>query len=389
MSRVAIGVAVCIVLGVLLGVGLGPLASSLSARTISSTPFNAVDPSQVTVEEAAGEVEVSEGGLAWRRLTEGETLSRPLSIRTAGLEGFVRVAVKGAQLVIAHDAEVHLGARGKGLAFQVDRGLVLAHRQKQPVHAMVPQRELDVTGQTFGIWVRRDRVVLAVLANQTQVRHRDDEPRTYSFGREVTVIGGGLEPAVLPSKLEMDVITKRKVGRLSRIAGRTWPSASVLAFGRNGFEPVDLTRGGTFAVQVPGDMPAPGTLISLDAAGRWAEFGAPSRRLEQVVHDLQAGRARRAPRVAPDPSAVDAAPPVRDGRQARNESASAGDDREDDRAEERSRRRRNNREARRSSDDGPKPEPPPPPPPKKRRKNAPSVPSIDEFEDEELDETAL
>ena len=243
---------------------------------------------------------------------------------------------------------------------------MLAHRARQDVRALVPAQEVDVRGRAFGLWVQPKRVLVSILVDKATITYRDNGPQDFSFHREVVLNKGRLEPSVLPAELSVDVVTKKKVGNLSRIAGRTWANSRVYAFGPDGFEEIPLTRGGTFAVQVPGDLPAPGTLVAVDSVGRWAEFDHPSRRLEQVLHDLKTGRDRQSPVPKVQATRPPQLAPRRAQRQERRESRS-----DTPRPERRDKPERPNK-------DKPLPE-----------GDFPSGPSIDELEDEELDESAL
>ena len=343
----AIGFGAMLVVGLVLGFSLGPLTSGVAAQSMldRAMPSKDADPSRVNIEEVSGEVWARSEGPGWRPLAAGDVLRRPATFRTVGLDGYVRLSVKGARLVIAQESVAHLGAAGTGLTFQVDEGLVLAYREKQPVRALVPTYEFEVSGQAYGIWVRPDQVNVAILEGKAEMRHRDAEPETFSFGREVTLRKGSLEPAVMPPTLNAEVISKRRSGSKSRIAARTWDNARVYSFGRDGFEEVKLKRGGTFTIRVPGDKPAPGTLIALDAAGRWAELEQPSRRLEQVLHDLKTGQRRRA-REAPQTEVDDSKSRGSETRRSRRRS----DD--DQSSERRGRKERKERRERKPDAEG-------------------------------------
>ena len=368
-QKLAIGIAAPVILGLALGLGLAPLASGLMAQTVANQPIDGPDPTRVFIEEAAGVVQVRSGRSGWRPVSEGDVLIRPVTMRTKGFDGYVRLRVKGGRLIASREATVHVGSAGLGLTFQVDRGLALAYREKQPIRILVPHRELDVSGKGYGVWVRPDRVNVAVLAEKVDISYRGEDPEKFSFGREVTVRKGAVEPSVMASELTVESITSRRSGSRTRIAARTSINARVYAYGSDGYEEVDLTRGGTFAIQVPGELPEPGALVALDAAGRWAEFNAPSRRLEKVIHDLKTS-ARRPARPTPSgPSKIEAR---KDRSRRRADSADSS---------EGSRRRR-----RRAADDaapsGSEPAR------SKPSGELPSPPPIDD-QDDDLDETAL
>ncbi len=288
----AVTIAAPILLGILLGLCLRPMAESLAVRPMSMSPFHPHDTSRVIVEEVNGEVWAQWGAPGWRQVRVGDEVRRPLSLRTVGIDGFVRVGVKGAKLSMGNDAVVHVGAAGVGLGVQVEAGLMLAYRSKQAVRALVPKHEVEVQGPSFGIWALPDRVNVAVIDGDAEIRSRDADPEKVLAGREVTIRRGRLDASNMADTLSIELITKRRVGRRSRIAARTAANAVVFAYDGDGFEEIELTRGGTFAVQVPGELPEPGTLVALDAAGRWAELDRPSRRLEQVLADLKSGKPR-------------------------------------------------------------------------------------------------
>ena len=325
----AIGFAVTTLLGAGFGAGVIPYsASQLEPRALADSRASAApDPSTVTIEEVSGGVSIRTASEGWRRIAEGQVLRRPLTIRTRGIDGYVRLFVKGTRMVIAQEALVHLGAAGRGFSFQVDDGLVLAYRDKQRARALVPLQQAEIKGQAFGVWVQPRRTIVSILEGETTIRYQGQK-QSFSFNREVVLNRGVFTPAVLPSQLTVDVITKRKIDKQSRIAARTWPNSRVYAFGTEGFQQIELSRGGTFAIQVPGDMPAPGTLIALDAAGRWAELDQPSRRLEQVLHDLKTGRGLRSrpQQVNDDATVVRSPPPSAPPPPARPRPSSPADD---------------------------------------------------------------
>ena len=283
-----------VIVGLALGLGLGSLTATEPAELPTQAARPQPDPSRVVVEQVQGEVWARADGLQWRPIAEGDAIRRPVSFRTVGIDGYVRISVKNTRIAVAQDSIVHFGGAGMGLPFQVDQGVVLAYREKQAVRAIVPAQELDVIGSAFGIWVRPDRVEVAVLGDKVEIRHRDDPAASFAVGREVSIRNGQVEASMMAPKLTIELITKRRVGGKSRIAARTWLNAQVFAFGEDGYEEVELTRGGTFAIQVPGEFPDPGTLIAIDSAGRIAEIDRGSKSLEQVLDDLKAGRSRRA-----------------------------------------------------------------------------------------------
>ena len=285
----------------------------LGRATDVDEPLNLHDTSRVIVEEVNGEVWAQWGAPGWRQVRVGDEVRRPLSLRTVGIDGFVRVGVKGAKLSIGNDAVVHVGAAGVGLGVQVESGLMLAYRSKQAVRALVPKHEVEVLGPSFGIWALPDRVNIAVIDGDAEIRSRDADLEKVLAGREVTIRRGRLDKSNMAETLSIELITKRRVGRRSRIAARTAANAVVFAYDGDGFEEIELTRGGTFAVQVPGELPEPGTLVALDAAGRWAELEQPSRRLEQVLADLKSGKPRATHTVPQD----DGAEGVRSAQSAR------------------------------------------------------------------------
>ncbi len=367
--RVA-GIGAPVVVGLILGLGIGPLASGTSAPLVSGDSVG-VDPSIVTIEEVTGEVRVRTApGSGWRSVETGDTVVRPVTIRAMGLDAFARMTVKGTRIIVAHDSRVHIGATGTGMTVQVEEGLLLAYREKQPVVTLVPSEGIDVRGHGYGVWVREGLVTVAVLADSAEVSVGTDEPTAYPFGREVTIESGRAEQAAMGTELTIEEITKRRRGRRSRISARTASGARVFKFGRDGFEEIDVRDSGTFRVTVPGETPAPGGLIALDAAGRWAELDRPSRRLEQVVHDLKTGRPQPA-RIIPRPDPVaDRASSRRPDRRPRRSDDSA----------ERSRADGEDRDSRRGPDEQPERSP---------ESEMPEPPPLDEVDQEELDERAL
>ncbi|MEO1334899.1 MAG: hypothetical protein AAFV29_04625, partial [Myxococcota bacterium] len=158
----------------------------------------------------------------------------------------------------------------------------------------LPAYEADVIGQTFGIWAEPDQAHVSVLAQDLEIINRKNPPQKFSFGREIALREGRLEPSVMPAQLVLEEVSSRRSGRRTRFAGRTSFNAKVFAFKGEGFEPVELTTGGTFVVRFRADKPEPGALFAMDAAGRWAELDNPSRRLEQVIEDLKSGKSRDA-----------------------------------------------------------------------------------------------
>ncbi|MEM7675664.1 MAG: hypothetical protein AAF449_06635 [Myxococcota bacterium] len=294
-------------------------------------------------------------GPGWRSVDVGDVLVRPASFKTVGFNGYVRFSVRGARLIAQQDAVVHIGAPGPGLVFQIDRGLILAHRNKQQMRALLPAYEADVVGQTFGAWVGAKVAHVSVLAKDLEIIHRKSPPQKFSFGREIALREGRLDPSIMPSKLVLEKVNARRSGRRTRIAGRTSFNARVFAFKGDGFERVDLTTGGTFVVRFRSENPEPGALFAMDSAGRWAELDSPSRRLEQVIEDLRTGQPR-----GPRPDLAMSARPLQETA---------------DKQTRRPRRRSSDRETQA--------------PKKKKRAEPLAPPPAPASEDEELDETAL
>ena len=310
-AKLAVGFAGPILAGVILGFIVGPIMSGegADARDIGRQP--GFDPDVVVIEQAHGDVQVRSVDKNWASVADDSVLRRPATFRTEGIDGYVRIAVKGARIVISQDAVVHLGAAGVGLTMHVERGLAVAYRAKQPVRAVVPERELDIVGQAFGIWVRPDQVNVAILEGDAEIRYRDATPERFAVGREVRIEDDQVEPSVMATELGLKVISERKSGSRYKIAGQTGTNARLFALdGDDGFKEVELTRGGTFSIRVKAERPAAGSLFAFDAAGRWAEFGKPSRRLGRVLEDLKNGADRR-PFVVADP---DEAPEITDER---------------------------------------------------------------------------
>ena len=368
----AVGTVVPVVLGAVFGLGLRPATQNLAVRPMAAGEINVPDQSRVVVEEVVGEVWADWGTPGWRRIRVGDEVRRPVTLRTRGVDGYVRVGIKGGRLAATHNALIRVGAAGSGLAFTVDRGLALVHRASQPVQVLVPANGVDVTGNTFGVWVRpQGGTTVAALGDVAKVRIRDATEEV-GPGKEVLIRRGRVDTSEIPRELSVDLTTKRRVRGRTRIAARTSSdNAMVLAFGRGGYKKVELNRGGTFAVELPDDLPGQGTLIALDAVGRWAELDRPSRNLEQVLQDLKSG--------APRPSHV---LPDDRGRIAEG----------DDRTRRRKRRRRRSREAvdtaeertGRGATDGK-------PRRRKRGKSGAKPPSIEDAvaDEDEVDERAL
>lgn len=305
------GFVLALVIGGGAGAAIKPVAGSMApAAAVDSRPPEA-SLGRVDVEAVQGTAQALSASGDWVKLELGSRLRRPLKLRTVGHDAHLTVTFQGVRLVAEHEAIVMLSAPGPQPSVLVQQGHARVFRSSGDLAVFVPDREVKLLGQTFGVWVREEGVAVAVLDGELEVKAPGRKPMKFARGREL-VLAERVVPAVLDQQLEIQVQGTSRRGSRYTLTARTAPHALVVHTDDNGARHIlPVSPAGAFSVDLLDRRPQPGQLVAYDSAGRQAEVDKPSQSLDEVVQAL-AGAAPSA-KVAPaepagDPAEVKAEP---------------------------------------------------------------------------------
>ena len=300
------GLIAAVVIGSLGGGGVHVLAARVSLpQPPSSAPAQVPPRLQVGAVSGSARALTIEGN--WRGLGAGTALARPTGIETSGVDGRVDVSHGPTTVRISREARVHFNATGKALKLYLEQGRVVIRRPAGQISTMVPGASLTVSGQSYGVWVRPDRTVIAVLEGELTLTRQGKET-TYAAGREIVVSAASTTYGVFPPRLAVFLERKERAGSGYAVRGKTSPNAQVMVLSGGSYEEVPITVSGVFETRIADADPAPKELIVFDAAGRQAEVGKPSQASGEAVEAL--GKKRRKAHAAPPAAEPKAAAPA-------------------------------------------------------------------------------
>ena len=294
-----LGFAVALVIGGGAGAAIGPMAQSMAAPKAADSQLPNLDLGRVDVETVAGTVQMQDAKGDWVNIEPGDRLTRPLAIRTVGAEGRVGLAFKGIRLVGEHGTHFMLSAPGMESSVLLQSGHLRVYRGSGDLALYIPDREVKLLGQTFGVWVREKGVAVAVLDGELEVKAPGRKPMKFARGREL-VLAKRVVPAVLDQKLEVQVQGTSRRGYRYTLTARTAPHAHVVHTDDKGNQKVlQVSPAGVFSVDLLDRRPQPGQLVAYDSAGRRAEVDKPSISLSEVVEALSGAAPAKAEAAQP------------------------------------------------------------------------------------------
>lgn len=309
MKRILLGFLAALVLGGGAGAAIAPVAQRMAPARLQDTRPPAIDPGKVVVESVKGEVQMLDRAGEWVGVVSASRVSRPVRLRTVGADGEVSLAFRGVRVVAAMQADFMLSAPGPEPSILVSDGHVRIHRGANPLQLFVPDREIKLTGKTFGVYVQAKAVTVAVLDGELEVQAPGRKPIKFARGRELAITARRLMPAVLDKQLSIEVQGTSRRGYRYTLTGRTAPHARVVHTDDDKREKLlDVSPAGIFSVNLLDRRPPAGTLVAFDAAGRRAEVDRPSQTLDEVVAALTGGIGSPKPAAAETPAKAEPEP---------------------------------------------------------------------------------
>ncbi len=283
-----LGVIGGLVVGVVMGGGGALGAHHLADRVKIQPPPVTRQPAaapQAELTRIEGQVEVIGPAGNARAASAGSPLPRPAGLVTTGVDGEAQIAHNGTHLIASRDARVFFDGPGTPLDVFLERGRLVLHRDGASISTTIPGESLAISGGTYGVWHRGDRVLVSVLAGDAKVVQLGKET-VYAAGREVVLTPDGANVGVFPPKLTLYVDRADARGDGYEIRGKTSPTAEVVVRRGDRYESVAVAPSGVFTTRIAGARPAPGELIAFDSVGRRAEVGSPSMSLDARIATL-------------------------------------------------------------------------------------------------------
>ncbi len=308
-KRLILGFGIALVVGGGAGAAIAPISKSIATPQAAPSSLAEIDVGRVQVESVKGKVQALNAKGDWISLDAKARVHRPVRIRTVGWQSQATLSFKGVRLVVEQNADLMLSAPGPKPSILVQAGHVRLHRGTGDIAMYIPDREVKLIGQTYGVWVRDRRVAVAVLEGELEVRSGATKPMKFANRRELVLLDR-VVPALLDERLQIQVQGTSRRGRRYTLTGRTAPHALVVHMDDKGKRNIlPVSSAGVFSVDLLDRRPQPGQLVAYDSAGRRAEVDSPSASLKEIVDSLS-GVARavaKAPASATPPATNTAA----------------------------------------------------------------------------------
>lgn len=294
--RVLVGFAAVLLVGGGVGWAMTPLLKRPSSRSEGTTPDRRHAQKHVTLTQKKGMVLALTPEGAWAPVRSGQMLRRPLVIRTQGVGTRAELQTKDVRLSIGPEAHLFVGGGEDATAIQLEKGLLRLHRSKGTVTTFIPSRQVQVEGQSYGVWVRPQDIALAPLIGEVEVRLPENQSRKFDVLEEITIDPRGrVSTFSLKEKLSVELRSVIRRGRRFVVSGKTSPAAQLHQRIDGQDVEVPLSAEGDFSIRLGAREPAAGELVVMDVLGRRAEAGRASRAFKEIVAELTGKKAQAAP----------------------------------------------------------------------------------------------
>lgn len=286
MKRLILGFGIAAVVGGGAGAAIGPIAKSMATPRAAPSSLTEIDVGRVQIESVKGKVQALNAKGDWISVDSKARVHRPVRIRTVGWDSQATLSFKGVRLVVEQNADLMLSAPGPSPSILVQAGHVRLHRGTGDIAMYIPDREVKLIGQTYGVWVRDERVAVAVLEGELEVKAGGHKAMKFANRRELVLVDR-VVPALLDERLQIQVKGTSRRGYRYTLTGRTAPHALVVHVDDKGKRNIlKVSSAGVFSVDLLDRRPQPGQLVAYDSAGRRAEVDSPSASLKEIVASL-------------------------------------------------------------------------------------------------------
>lgn len=302
-QKLAVGFVVAVIIGGGGGFALRALAARDRPPSGDGPPPQQASSARVEVEAVRGAARVLGSSGEWRPLREGQTLERPAIIRADGADSSVTVAAEGMRLLAQHDARVVIAHAGGNIVVEVAAGQVSVHAGGTPARVMVPGAQASLSGGTFGLWVKRDQLVVAAVEGEVSLESPKMSAKLPA-GREVVLTAEGATPSSMPTVLKIETQRIDRSGGHYLLSGKTAPTAQVVVRQSGRFLDVIVSPTGNFTAQIDSAHPGENELFAYDAAGRRATADQASESIEAFAAVLSKGSRPSGAAPAPAPEAA-------------------------------------------------------------------------------------
>jgi hypothetical protein len=270
---------------------MGPVADGIAARE-DVVPTTAVGSRRLEVERIEGTARVLAPDGGWRATQQGETAVRPTGLAADGLMSSVQASLGGQHIQVSRDARLVIGDdSGGGTNLQLDRGHLLVSKGRATTH--VPQRQMRITGNEYGVWADAEQVVVAVNDGEVEIQHRGETAK-YAKGREIVFTRRSTTPRAMDPELGIAIVDQSKKGKVHTLIGQTSPGAFLFRKTGDSFERVSLGQTGRFTLTSEDGPIDPTSIIVFDASGRIGALG-------NAPEAMKSALGGSAPKVAAEP----------------------------------------------------------------------------------------